>query len=260
MEDSRVRLYSFNVNGVRAAAKKGLLDWLDDVQPDVLCLQETKADPAALPDDLVHPRGYHGHWAAAEKKGYSGVATLCRTPPSSWRAGLGIQRFDSEGRVVVTDMGDFDLYNVYFPNGRSGAERLGYKMAFYAAFLDHINERVRAGRPVIFCGDVNTAHREIDLARPKENRKTSGFMPEECAALDQWLEHGWVDTFRHFYPEVTEAYSWWDQRMNARARNVGWRIDYFFVPNTLLDRVQDAGICPEVMGSDHCPIWLELRD
>jgi exodeoxyribonuclease-3 len=255
-----VRLYSWNVNGIRAVAKKGFSEWLAMTRPDVLGIQETRADPAALAEEALSPPGYRSFWAVPQRKGYSGVATYSRRPVQNWSAGLGIERFDVEGRVVMTDLGELDLYNVYFPNGGMGPERLAYKLEFYAAFLEHIDAKIGAGRQVIFCGDVNTAHRPIDLARPRANQKTSGFLPEERAWLDVWLEHGWVDTFRHLYPEATGAYSYWDQRFNARARNVGWRIDYFFVHRSYLDRVVDAGISPEVMGSDHCPIWLELAE
>ncbi|MBI2761821.1 MAG: exodeoxyribonuclease III [Chloroflexi bacterium] len=255
-----MRLVSWNVNGIRAAVGKGLLDWMQSSGADAVCLQETKANADVLPNGVLYPPEYQSYWATCEKKGYSGVATYTRGPVNNWVAGFGVERFDCEGRVVVTDMGDFDLYNIYFPNGQRGGERLTYKLEFYDAFLDHVNAKVAGGRPVIFCGDVNTAHREIDLARPKENRKTSGFMPVECAVLDRWLEHGWVDSFRHLYPDTREAYSWWDQRVGARARNVGWRIDYFFVHESLISRVKDAGISPDVMGSDHCPVWLELGD
>jgi exodeoxyribonuclease-3 len=253
-----MRLYSWNVNGWRAARKKGLADWVARSRPDALCVQESKADPAQLPGDEARLAGYDGLWAVAARSGYSGVATFCRAPCRHRQAGLGIPRFDVEGRVVVTDCGDFDLYNVYFPNGKSSPERLAYKLDFYAAFLDHINGRVAAGRPVVFCGDVNTAHHPIDLARPKENARISGFLPEERAWLDQWEAAGWVDSFRHLYPERVE-YSWWSQRTNARARNVGWRLDYFWVHRNLLGRVRDAGIATEVMGADHCPVWLEIN-
>jgi exodeoxyribonuclease-3 len=255
-----VRLVSWNVNGIRAAATKGLFEWLETAQPDALCLQETKADPAILPPSVLYPPGYQSYWATAEKKGYSGVVTYCRMESCAHRVGFGIERFDCEGRVVATDMGDFDLYNIYFPNGGRGDERHVYKLEFYAAFLDHVDEKIRSGRQVVFCGDVNTAHREIDLARPKENVKNSGFRPDERAWLDTWVEHGWVDTFRHCHPEARDIYSWWDQRTRARVNNVGWRIDYFWVHQSMLPRVKDAGISPEVLGSDHCPVWLELRD
>lgn len=253
-----MRLYSWNVNGIRACAKKGLAEWMASTAPDVLCVQETKAHPDLVPAALRQPDGYTSHWAWAEKKGYSGVATFSRRPETRYQTGLGIEHFDSEGRVVVAELDGFDLYNVYFPNGKQNATRLQYKYDFYTAFLEQVNAKVAAGRPVIFCGDVNTAHKEIDLARPKENRKISGFLPDECAHLDSWAAGGWVDSFRAFHPEKAEAYSWWDQMTRARERNVGWRIDYFWVHESLLPRVKDAGICPDVLGSDHCPVWVEI--
>ena len=253
-----MRLYSWNVNGIRAVAGKGFFDWLEQSNGDVVCLQETKANPEVLPFTMVYPPGFQATWAAAEKKGYSGVATFSKHPVKASTVGLGIERFDREGRVVITEYEAFDLYNVYFPNGDRSGERLDYKLDFYAAFLEHVNERVRGGRNVIFCGDVNTAHNEIDLARPKENVKNSGFMPKEREWLDRWTAAGWVDTFRLKHPDVAEAYSWWDQRTGARPRNVGWRIDYFWVHERLADKVIDAGICPDVYGSDHCPVWLDL--
>jgi exodeoxyribonuclease-3 len=254
-----VRLYSWNVNGVRSAISKGMLDWLRQLEPDVLCLQETKAAPSDLPDAALQPDGYGSYWATAQRRGYSGVATYTRLPVRSSRAGLGIERFDAEGRVVMTDLGAFELYNVYFPNGRLSPERLVHKLDFYSAFLDFINARVSAGRSVIFCGDVNTAHHPADLARPRQNEKISGFLPEERAWLDRWHEHGWVDTFRHRYPDTRGAYSWWSMRTGARERNIGWRLDYFFVHESFLPCIGDAGICADVTGADHCPIWLEVH-
>ncbi len=200
-----MRLYSWNVNGLRAAATSGLPDWLARTQPDVLCLQETRCGPGDLPEDLRRPAGYHTSWVSANRKGYSGVATFSRLPPIAWRAGLGIERFDVEGRVLATDLGSVELYNVYFPNGRLGPDRLAYKLAFYAVFLEHVDARVAAGRAVLFCGDVNTAHWPVDLARPRENARTSGFLPEERAWLDRWREHGWVDTFRLCHPDAAGA-------------------------------------------------------
>ena len=256
-----MRLYSWNVNGYRAAIRKGLADWLAAASPDILCIQETKTDPAVLAAEILSPCDYQSYWAVCRtRKGYSGVATLARAPVSSWRAGFDVEHFDVEGRVVMTDLGGFDLYNVYFPNSGMGPERLAYKLDFYAAFLEHVEARRRAGRPAVFRGDVNTAHHPIDIARPRENAKTPGFLPEERAVLDDWLARGWVDTFRHFNQEATEAYTWWDQRFQSRARNVGWRIDYFFVHESFLPRVRGAGIAPDVQGSDHCPIWLDLAD
>jgi exodeoxyribonuclease-3 len=255
-----MRLYSWNINGVRAAIRKGLDHWLAATRPDVLCLQETRVDPAAVPDSQRHLAGYSSYWAPLPKPGYGGVATFCRRPAAAWRAGLGVPGFDDEGRVVITDVGDVSLYNVYFPNGKASPARLAYKLAFSAAFLEHVDARVAAGDCVLFCGDVNTAHRSIDLARPRENARRSGFLPEERAWLDRWIDHGWVDTFRHLHPTTEGAYTWWDMRTHARARNVGWRLDYCFVHERYVDRVRDAGIAADVAGSDHCPIWLELAD
>ncbi len=254
-----MRIYSWNVNGIRAAAARGFLAWLGAEKPDIVCLQETKAMRADLPEVVVEPAGYASFWAEGQRRGYSGVATYCRQKPKSWHAGLEIERFDAEGRVVITDFGEFELYNVYFPNGKGGPERLKFKFDFYAAFLEHVDERVKQGHPVIFCGDVNTAHKDIDLARPKENQKISGFLPEECVCLDSWIEHGWVDSFRQLHPDAREAYSWWSMRTRARDRNIGWRLDYFFVHESLMPRVKSAGIASDVLGADHCPVWLEIE-
>ena len=253
-----MRLYSWNVNGIRSAASRGFLSWLDAEKPDVLCLQETKASLTDLPQTIVEPAHYTSYWAEGQRRGYSGVATYTKRPVALWRTGLGLDRFDTEGRVVVTDLGDFELYNIYFPNGKASPERLAYKLEFYDAFLAHIEARVSSGHPAIFCGDVNTAHHPIDIARPKENEKISGFLPEERAVLDLWVEHGWVDSFRHFYPDQREAYTWWSMRTRARERNIGWRLDYFFVHKSLMGLVKGAGIESGVTGSDHCPIWLEI--
>ena len=255
-----MRLYSWNVNGIRAAFKRGSLDWILRERPDVVCLQETRALVGQLPKELTQPGGYSSYSACAERAGYSGVTTYSRTPACSWRAKLGVEPGDGEGRLLRTDHGWFDLYNVYFPNGKASAERLAYKLRFYRRFLAHVDRRARAGRPIVFCGDTNTAHRPIDLARPKENETVSGFLPEERAWLDRWLDHGWVDVFRHLHPDERDAYTWWSTRTNARARNVGWRLDYFFVHETLLGRVRGAGIRADIMGSDHCPVWIDLED
>ncbi len=252
-----MRLYSWNVNGWRAACRKGLREWVDAAKPDLLCVQESKADPEKLTATETRLEGYESTWAVAERPGYSGVSTFSSISGLSSRVGLDIPRFDREGRVVMTDCGDFDLYNVYFPNGKKDAERLTFKLDFYAAFLEQVNARVAAGRPVIFCGDVNTAHHPIDLARPKENQRISGFLPEERACMDQWEQNGWVDSFRYFYPDQTR-YSWWSQRTDARSRDIGWRLDYFWVHQSLLPRLRAAGIATEVTGSDHCPVWLEI--
>jgi exodeoxyribonuclease-3 len=255
-----VRLYSWNINGVRAAASRGLLTWLAAEQPDVLCLQETRATPNDLPPAIVTPVDYRSYWAVAQQRGYSGVATYTRLPVHCWHAGLDMARFDGEGRVLVTQVGDIELYNVYFPNGKASPARLAYKLDFYAAFLAHIDARARAGKAVLFCGDVNTAHQPIDLARPTENATASGFLPEERAWLDRWVAHGWCDSFRLLHPTACGAYTWWSPRTAARDRNIGWRLDYLFVHERLVTRVRAAGIAADVRlaGVDHCPVWLEL--
>jgi exodeoxyribonuclease-3 len=253
-----MRIYSWNVNGIRSAVARGFLTWMETAKPDIVCLQETKADRTDLPEDVVAPPGYASYWAKGVRRGYSGVATYSREQPRAWHAGLGFEHFDVDARVVVTEFDGLELYNVYFPNGKASPERLKFKFDFYAAFLKQIDQRVRDGHPVIFCGDVNTAHKEIDIARPKENRAISGFLPEECACLDTWVEHGWVDSFRHFYPDLAQAYSWWSMRTGARKRNIGWRLDYFFVHESLINRVKAAGIASEVFGADHCPVWIDI--
>jgi len=250
-------MLSWNVNGLRAIVAKGFLDWLAQDQPDILCLQETKATADQLPAVVKEVPGYHTFWASGERAGYSGVAILSKRQPVTVRVGFGVERFDNEGRTQVADYGDFLLYNVYFPNGKASAERLHYKLEFYEAFLDHVRELLAAGKRIVVCGDVNTAHKEIDLARPKENEKVSGFLPEERAWIDRFLASGFVDTFRMFTAEGGH-YSWWDYKSRARERNVGWRIDYFFVSQNLAERVKSAFILPQVMGSDHCPVGIEL--
>ncbi len=254
-----MKLVSWNVNGLRAAAKKGFLDWLYEASPDILGLQETKAEEEQLPPDVRSPKGYFAYFSHSKgRKGYSGVALYTKVEPKKVEYGIGIPGFDDEGRVVIGHFDDFVLLNIYFPNGGGGPERLKYKLEFYDAFLSYIEKLKKSGKRVIFCGDVNTAHEAIDLARPKENEKNTGFLPEERAWLDEVVAHGYVDTFRHFYPTKEGAYSYWDMKTAARDRNVGWRIDYFFVSPDLLPRVKRAGIMPEVYGSDHCPVWVEL--
>ena len=252
-----MRLYSWNVNGVRAATKKGLFDWLEYEAPDVLCIQETKAHVDQLTSEILVDHGYRAYWHSGVKRGYSGVATFCKEEPFFVQEGLGIDKYDSEGRVLIREHDGFLLYNIYFPNGQKDDVRLKYKLDFYDDLLPIINDQVESGNNVIVAGDWNTAHHPIDLARPKENINTSGFMPIEREKLDQYVEHGWVDTFRLFHDEP-EQYSWWSYRMGARARNVGWRIDYFFVNSDFAESCINADIHQNVMGSDHCPVYLEL--
>jgi len=249
---------SWNVNGVRAIYKKGFLDWFKKESPDILCLQETKAHPDQLVDDLKNVDEYQSYFSWAEKKGYSGVVTYTKLKPLSVQQGIGKKEFDSEGRFIVTEFEDFTLFNIYFPNGKASAERLKYKMDFYDAFLKHCQKLLKQNKKIVVCGDVNTAHKEIDLARPKENSKTSGFLPEEREWIDKFLEAGFLDTFRMFNDEP-EQYTWWDMVTRARERNVGWRIDYFYASENLKKNIVSASIHSSVMGSDHCPVELELK-
>jgi exodeoxyribonuclease-3 len=253
-----MRLVTWNVNGIRAAARKGLWDWLEANEPDVLCLQETRIQPDQITAELRLPPDYHIYWYAAERKGYSGVATFCKEPPVAVQGGFDQPPFDIEGRVLHTQHPGFTLLNVYFPNGTRGQDRVDFKIEFYDSLLAHCVELRSQGHNLIVCGDYNTAHQPIDLARPKENVKTSGFLPEEREALSRWLERGFVDVFRHLHPEA-EEYTWWTYRFGARARNIGWRIDYFLVDKALFPCVQEARILGEVMGSDHCPVELEIE-
>jgi exodeoxyribonuclease-3 len=255
-----LRLFSWNVNGLRACARKGFLDWLHDTRPDILGLQETRALPEQLDPEVLEPEGYHSALFPAQRKGYSGVALMSREPAKSVEMGaLNEERFDSEGRLIVADFGDFLFYTGYFPNGGHDLARVPYKLEFSEAVLQHAEAARRAGRSVIICGDVNTAREEIDLANPKSNQKNTGFLPEERAWVSRFLDHGYVDVFRARHPGEGGHYTWWSNRMGARERNVGWRIDYFFVSPELEPRVVDARIHPQVMGSDHCPIELILE-
>ena len=252
-----MRLISWNVNGIRAAVKKGFLDYLKKEEPDILCIQESKAHKEQLSSEILNDHGYHTYWHSGIKKGYSGVATFCKKEPLFVQEGIGIKKYDDEGRVIITEHDDFLLFNIYFPNGQKDDTRLNYKLDFYDDLLPIINEQVESGNNVIVTGDWNTAHHPIDLARPKENITTSGFMPIEREKLDTYVSQGWVDTFRLFHDEP-ERYSWWTYRFGARQRNVGWRIDYFFVNQDMVDLCYDADIHHKVLGSDHCPVSLEL--
>lgn len=259
MSHQPITLLSWNVNGIRAVHKKGYLPWLAQAQPDILCLQETRAEEPQLPAELARPAGYHTFWNASKsKRGYSGTALFTRQMPLSVQFGLGVAEFDQEGRTIVAEYPQFTLLNCYFPNGGRDHSRVPFKMAFYETFLQKCEELRAAGKAVLFCGDVNTAHHEIDLANPKSNQNTTGFLPEERAWMDKLVAAGYVDTFRYLHPTLPEQYTWWSVPTRARTRNVGWRIDYFFVAAELLPRVADAFIVPDVMGSDHCPVGLKL--
>lgn len=253
-----LRLVSWNVNGLRAVHRKGFLDWFKKAGPDVLCIQETKCQLDQVPEEISSWAGYTSEHNCAVKKGYSGTATFSRVAPKRVDRGFDMAQWDQEGRVLTTVYDDFVLFNIYFPNGKMGPHRLEYKMGFYEAFLKVIERyRKRGEDKIVICGDVNTAHTEIDLARPKENQKVSGFLPEERAWMDKLLSRGFIDTFREF-EKGPGHYSYWDQFSFARERNVGWRIDYFFISENLRPRLKNAYIWPEVMGSDHCPIGIDL--
>ncbi len=252
-----LRLLSWNVNGLRAIYKKGFLDWLVKDRPDILCLQETKSREDQVPLELKRISGYHSFFTSGDQKGRGGVALFTREKPQSVRFTLGIKGFDDEHRAIVADYEDFILFDVYFPNGKASQDRLEYKLRFYDLFLDLVDRLKADGRKIVICGDINTAHKEIDLARPKQNEKISGFLPVERAWMDRLVEHGFVDTFRMFHPEGGH-YSWWDLKTRSRERNVGWRIDYFFVSESLMDRVRSGFILKDVTGADHCPVGIEL--
>jgi exodeoxyribonuclease-3 len=255
---AEVKPLCWNVNGIRAVMKRDFLGWLNRESPDVLCLQETKATPDDLPEELLNPSNYHTYWNYPQKKGYAGVATFSQEKPLKVQNGFGLPEFDREGRVIISEHPGFTLFNIYFPNGKQGEVRLKFKLDFYEAFLEYIEPLRLKGEKLIICGDVNTAHQEIDLARPKENSKISGFLPVERAWLDKLVACGYIDTFRNFNKEPGQ-YTWWDMKSRARERNVGWRIDYFFVTENLKNHLIKASIMPEVMGSDHCPIVLVLQ-
>ncbi|WP_181248872.1 exodeoxyribonuclease III [Listeria seeligeri] len=250
-----MKLISWNVNGLRAAVKKGFLEYFDSVDADIFCLQETKLQAGQIDLDLP---AYKDYWNYAMKKGYSGTAIFTKKEPLSVQYGLGIEEHDTEGRVITLEFEKFFMVTVYTPNSQAELKRLDYRMTFEDAILAYV-KKLDETKPVVLCGDLNVAHEEIDLKNPKTNRKNAGFSDEERAKFTAFLEAGFVDSFRYFYPDLEDAYSWWSYRMNARARNIGWRIDYFVVSERLKDNLVDAKIHPDVLGSDHCPVELELN-
>jgi len=252
-----LKMISWNVNGIRAAEKKGFVDWLVASGADLVAVQETKAHPELLSPALLNPGGYEASWNSAEKKGYSGTVTYSAHKPIKVLTGLNNPRFDTEGRVLIHEFEAFVFFNIYFPNGGRGPEWVAHKLAFYRRFLEIALEYIQSGRAVVTTGDFNTAYAEIDLARPKENVNHSGFMPEERLGLGEFFEAGLIDTFRHLHPD-TVKYSWWDMVTRARERNVGWRLDYFMVSPNLKDHIVAAEIHEDVFGSDHCPVSLVL--
>ena len=257
-----INIASWNVNGYRAVLKKDFGSSLDAINADILGLQETKLQAAQISEEMINPKEYkETFWShASTKKGYSGVVSYSRENPVKTEEGMGIKKFDDEGRIVRFDYDDFILFNIYFPNGQMSDDRLEYKLEFYKEFFDYADKLKKDGKSLIICGDYNTAHNEIDLKNPKSNEKRSGFLPVERKWLDNIISRGYVDTFRHFYPQETK-YSWWSYRFKARERNAGWRIDYFFVTSDLIEknRVKDAWILNDIYGSDHCPVGITLE-
>ena len=251
-----MKLISWNVNGLRACMGKGFADFFREADADLFCIQESKLQAGQIALELP---GYHQYWNYAEKKGYSGTAVFSRREPLGVSYGIGQEEHDREGRVITLEFADFYLITVYTPNSQDGLARLDYRMEWEDAFLSYL-KGLEVKKPVVFCGDLNVAHQEIDLKNPKTNRKNAGFTDEERAKFSRLLENGFIDTFRYFYPDLEGAYSWWSYRFHAREKNAGWRIDYFLVSPALKDRLEDALIYKDVYGSDHCPVGLILKD
>ena len=249
-----MKLISWNVNGIRACVGKGFLDYFKEADADVFCIQETKMQAGQLELDL---EGYEQYWNYAQRKGYSGTAIFTKKKPLSVSYGIGIEEHDTEGRVITLEFEDFYMITFYTPNSQNELARLDYRMEWEDAFLSYL-KKLEENKPVIICGDLNVAHQEIDLKNPKTNRKNAGFTDEERSKFQTLLDNGFIDTFRYFYPDQTGIYSWWSYRFQARAKNAGWRIDYFLVSDSLKDRLTDAKIHTDVMGSDHCPVELVL--
>lgn len=255
----KIKIISWNVNGIRACAKKGFLEWLQQEKPDILCVQETKAHPEQLDDELRTPKGYQTYYASAERKGYSGVALYIKNKlkPVEVQIGIGVKKFDCEGRTIVAYFDNFVLIGGYYPNGQHDLGRVPYKLDYSNAVLKLAKKiEKEKGLPVILTGDFNTAHTEIDLKNPKTNKENTGFLPIERKFIDKLLKKGYVDIFRARHPEEEGHYTWWSYRNTCRPRNIGWRIDYFFVPESMDVKTTKASILPEIMGSDHCPITL----
>jgi exodeoxyribonuclease-3 len=253
-----LHIFCWNVNGIRAIQKKGFVEWVNKTSPDIFCLQETKAQIEQLDDEITKIDKYQSHFFSAERKGYSGVATYSRIKPLNVKYGFGKPYYDVEGRVIATEFKEFTLFNVYFPNGGRGPERVKYKLDFYDELFFQIEKHRKKEKNIIVCGDYNTAHKEIDLARPKENVMNTGFLPEERAWIDKIINLGYIDIFREYNKEPGQ-YTYWDMFTRARERNVGWRIDYFFISKEMRKMITGAKIHMNVMGSDHCPIELDLN-
>ncbi len=261
-----MRIYAWNVNGLRACTKKGFPQWLSECKGQIVALQEVRALVEQLDPEVASPPRWQTEFSAAQRKGYSGVGTFSRYRFDEVETALGVDEFDIEGRVLMTRFGKLWVVNTYFPNGNGSVlpggkrsnDRVPYKLRFYERLREVLAPRITAGAPILVLGDFNTAHREIDLARPKGNKGTSGFLPEEREALDVWMDNGWVDTFRHFHPEAADHYTWWAQRGGCRERNVGWRIDYILASPAAVPFLKSAKIHPEIMGSDHCPLSVDV--
>ena len=251
-----MKLISWNVNGLRAVCKKNFFEVLDELDADIFCIQETKMQEGQ--EEIPTP-GYHQYWDSAEKKGYSGTLTLTKEEPLSVRKGLGIEEHDHEGRVVTLEFPEFWSVNVYVPNAQNELKRIDYRMSWEDAFRTYVSGLAES-KPVVICGDMNVAHNEIDLKNPGPNRGNAGFSDEERGKMTELLDAGFIDTFRYFYPDLEQVYSWWSYRFNARKNNAGWRIDYFLTSKDLEDRLEDAKIHGEIYGSDHCPVELDLKD
>jgi exodeoxyribonuclease-3 len=255
-----LRIASWNVNGLRACARKGFAAWLESSGATIVALQEVRARPDQLSPEIREPAGWHAAWNPAERPGYSGVGLLARSRPGAVGTALGPAHFDREGRLQFARFGALTVVNGYFPNGNGknrDLSRIPYKLDFYHTLFDHLEPARAAGERILVMGDFNTCHRDIDLARPRQNRETSGFRPEEREELDRWLTHGWTDTYRHLHPERVE-YSWWSQRKGVREKNVGWRLDMVLASPGAMEYVRDAAIHTEVMGSDHCPVSVDV--
>ncbi len=254
-----MKIISWNVNGLRANVKKGGFDWLLAQNADIFCMQEIKAEADQLPPEVRAPKGYHAFFESSKtRKGYSGVAIYSKIEPLKVEFSVGNPELDQEGRMITAFYEDFVFINCYFPNGGGGPDRLAYKLKFYDAFLEYINKLKKKGHEIIFCGDINTAHTEIDLARPKENVDNTGFLPIERAWLDKVVKNNYFDVFRSLNPEKKDVYTYWDMKTFARDRNVGWRIDYFFVTKGILEKIKEVNIHNDILGSDHCPLSIKL--
>jgi exodeoxyribonuclease III len=253
-----MKIITWNVNGLRAALSKNIWNWLEFQQADIICLQEIKVKPEQLDREQMKLfTDYHIIWHPAQRLGYSGVVTMMRDGSRKHKIGLGIPEYDIEGRVIQTYHDSFHLFNAYFPNGQRDLRRLTYKLDFYCDFLECCDSLHANGESIVICGDLNTAHDEIDLANPKQNEKTSGFLPEERAGLDRYLEHGFIDVYRYLHPQKVQ-YTWWTYRFGARQRNIGWRLDYFLVSEKFVSRVNEINIHDEILGSDHCPVSITI--